>query len=291
MLSSKSTQSSNINGDSNTTIRPTIVISPLLEQSEKEDGNDNKMDSHNSIHNDINESLGRKKSKRLRDSLFSKVTHFFSQGSSGSDGESHRSQSKTRSIHSSHSNSHISISTMNSTFVPTLTSKSPVQEPESMNADVVNPIHSSSDTVASNKSKVHKKRKTKHFSSSILYNSSSDNNSSDSSSSSISKRKKRSSLFNKKITNQSSDSMEITNIPLPDGQVAIEHHPLLKHRIDYVLQENISDVIKGSYVTALGAHTSYWQNRLLIYHIMKTIITKTEYEKSQQNEALPSPLM
>ncbi|OUM69733.1 hypothetical protein PIROE2DRAFT_57273 [Piromyces sp. E2] len=51
---------------------------------------------------------------------------------------------------------------------------------------------------------------------------------------------------------------ENVNIPLPDGRIAFENHPLLKYRVDYVLQENISDVIKGSYVAALGAHTSYW---------------------------------
>ncbi|ORX58497.1 hypothetical protein BCR36DRAFT_317935, partial [Piromyces finnis] len=89
---------------------------------------------------------------------------------------------------------------------------------------------------------------------------------------------------------KSSNGNEIESTQLPDGRIAINNHPLLKYRVDYVLQENISDVIKGSYVAALGAHTSYWQNRFLIYHIMKSIITKTEYdEKEKKQTNISSP--
>jgi len=243
------------------------------------ENNHQKIDSQHSNHSNHSHS-NEKKSKKSGDGILNRVSRLFSQGSnngnSNSNSNGNNNSNKARSIHSSHSNSSTSISTMNdndSSSTPSINMQSPTsQEPGSAITD-------NSSTIDSN-NKTFKKKKSNRLASIISYGSSNES-------------KKKNSLSEKRNSeSKSPEGIECVNIPLEDGQIAIESHPLLKYRVDYMLQENISDVIKGSYVAALGAHTSYWQNRFLIYHIMKSIITKTEYEKkNHKTELITSPLI
>jgi len=220
----------------------------------------------------------KKSSISKNDGFFNKVTRFFSTSSN----HGHKMQSNSsESIHSSHSSS----------SSPTqITNTRPVNEPISQESDtsILSNTEPTSETSNPTDSKVYRpvqRNRTKGFMTSTP--------------DSPTKSPKKSTSNTSSESKPSSGSIECTNIPLPDGRIAIENHPLLKYRIDYMLQENISDVIKGSYVTALSAHTAYWQNRFLIYHIMKSVITKTEYDRSQSSlitlnspsSNLPSPLI
>jgi hypothetical protein len=91
-----------------------------------EEMNDNKIDSHDSVQSDTSPSM-KKKTKKSGDGIFNRVSRLFSQGSANQNNQNN----KSRSIQSDHSNSSTSISSMNSNSDPSITIRSPVQEPDS----------------------------------------------------------------------------------------------------------------------------------------------------------------
>ncbi|KAK9762933.1 hypothetical protein K7432_010830 [Basidiobolus ranarum] len=66
---------------------------------------------------------------------------------------------------------------------------------------------------------------------------------------------------------ESMESSPIIEDPLPFKQ-----HPYIKHRIDFVLQENFMDYVSHQYVLGSRAHFSYWSNRDVAYHILKRVL-------------------
>jgi len=178
--------------------------------------------------------------KKNSDGLLNRVSRFFSQGSNDNDNNNNNNNNTTLTRSPS------SQSLSSDASGDELPSETNDTVPESQQQNLENPVSTNNASEGNNSSFSKFKKKTaKRLPSFMTYSEYKKKNS-------ISSAQKRNS------ESKSPNGNEHVNIPLPDGRIAFENHPLLKYRVDYVLQENISDVIKGSYVTALGAHTSYW---------------------------------